>query len=162
MIDLASTNWTDIIDYDPASGIARWRRRVSASAGAGDEIGSLTSNGYIKLLYRRKTYLLHRVVFYMATGLQPEEVDHINGVKTDNRIANLRAADRRKNEYNKPVSVLSKTGVKGVSFDGYGYRARARVNGRRVNIGYFKTLEEAEIAAIKFRSTYQGEFAHAA
>lgn len=157
-IDLSLVDWSELIHYEPSTGILTWKRRVSASAGKGSVVGSLSQNGYIKFLYKRKTYLAHRLAYFLLTGEQPEEIDHINGSKVDNRALNLRAATRRQNEYNKSVSALSKTGVKGVSLEDGRYRARARVDGRRISVGSFSSISEAESALIQFRKGYQGEF----
>ena len=160
-IELSKVDWINIIDYNELTGRAKWKFRVSPSANKDDLVGSKHKNGYIKFLYKRKTYLLHRVLFFISTGLQPQEIDHVNGVKSDNRSSNLRGASRRQNEYNKPVSKESKTGVKGVSLNDSGtYRARVRVNGKRVTLGSFLTIDKAEKEVISFRKSFQGDFCH--
>lgn len=161
-LDLSLVNWFELMNYCGISGLLSWKVDASPSARIGGKVGSISKNGYLKTSFKRKTYSLHRIIFYLATGEQPEQIDHINGVKTDNRIENLRPANCTKNQYNKPVMKTSLTGIKGVSFDGYGYRARARIGGKRINIGYFKSSEEAKKAAIDFRLANQQAFAYEA
>jgi hypothetical protein len=73
------------------------------------------------------------------------EIDHINGVRTDNRVENLRVATRSENMQNTKKPVTNKSGKKGVSWDKTTgkWRAEIRANGKKYNLGRFKTIEEA-------------------
>jgi hypothetical protein len=80
-------------------------------------------------------------------GRWPVQIDHINGVKTDNRCINLREASPRTNSENKKRAMpFSVTGFLGVSKNKYGYNATIQTGGARKNLGLFKTPEEAHEA----------------
>lgn len=90
-------------------------------------------------------------------------VDHIDGDVYNNQKSNLRQATYNQNSYNKRVSSLSITQIKGVQWDPTRkkYKVLIRVNGVRKFIGRFDTIEEAEIAYGKVILEHHGEFAHA-
>lgn len=82
----------------------------------GDTAGWVCDRGYINLEICGKRFKAHRVVFYMHYGYMPDYIDHINGVRHDNRIENLREATLSQNGMNKKVSPRNSLGLKGVSF----------------------------------------------
>lgn len=86
----------------------------------------------------------------LCFGHIPEnaEIDHINHVRDDNRLVNLRFATQGENLKNKSVSSKSTTGVTGVYFskDKKKYRAQIKVNRKAIYLGMFDTLEEAAAA----------------
>lgn len=139
-----------LLDYDPATGVFRWRL-TRRSRAAGKVVGSQKKDGYIHISLEGKRYLAHRLAYAMTHNEQPPNVDHINGVKTDNRIANLRAATRRLNQENRTTSLKSsKTGVLGVhlSKDTKKYHAHIQSNKRSYFLGAFTTIEEASAAYV--------------
>ncbi|MDN5006502.1 HNH endonuclease signature motif containing protein, partial [Bradyrhizobium sp. GCM10027634] len=98
------------LDYDPASGV--FRRR-----GKGKPI-SLKPNGtgYLRVSYDGVSFKAHRLAWFYVYGEWPSgDLDHANGVKTDNRIANLRPATRPQNQQNHPLTRKNSVGFKGVS-----------------------------------------------
>lgn len=95
--------------------------------------------------------LAHRVVWAMHFGAWPElGIDHINGCKTDNRIANLRTADHIVNARNMKRMTTNKTGITGVSFDSERgkFYASIRFDGKTKSLGRFDRIEEAAAARI--------------
>lgn len=107
----------------------------------GYKTGTLNYQG---VLYR---LLAHRVVYQLAYGRCAEEtVDHINGVRTDNRPCNLRPASYSQNNINRGPMRTNKLGVKGVMRSGNKYVAQIRVHGKRTHLGSFRTIEEASQA----------------
>ena len=93
---------------------------------------------------------MHRVVMLMCYGFYGEglDVDHINHVRNDNRLFNLRFVTRSENSKNQSLSSKSTTGVTGVSFlkARKKYIAQIGVNRKLIYLGTFETLEEAAAA----------------
>jgi hypothetical protein len=117
----------------------------------------LNSDGYMLLELKGKYFKVHRVIFYLVNGWMPEEVDHIDGDRNNNHPDNLRAATHQQNSYNSRTH-RGCSGVKGVS-KAYGkWRARLCVNGKRISLGLFDSLELAELVVSEARDKYHGEF----
>ena len=96
-----------------------------------------------------RDYYAHRVAWLIMTGEWPElEVDHINGVESDNRWANLRLVTSAENKKNRSLQANNTSGVNGVYWDKTNQRwhARIMVSKRYVSLGHFKSLEEAKEA----------------
>lgn len=101
---------------------------------------------------------LSRFLLDASTGI---EVDHINHNTLDNRRCNLRLATRGQNEQNKHgVRSCSKTGVKNVGFSKKmnKYQVTITLNGKKIHLGFFDDIRDAEKAAIDGRRKY---FTHA-
>jgi hypothetical protein len=128
---------------------------------AGKPAGYPTSEyRYVKIV--GKLYPIHRIVWKMATGLEPvEQIDHINGIKDDNRLCNLREATHGENQHNSGARKNSLLQVKGVGKRPNGkFRAHARSEGEYVSVGTYTTLEEAKAAYDKAVQLLHGEFFH--
>ena len=96
--------------YDPASGAVNKKTRV-------DALGYETFFIYYPGVKDTKILKVHRFAFMQETGTLPEEVDHINGDKSDNRWSNLRAATKAQNQANRKTNKNNKHGVKGLYFE---------------------------------------------
>lgn len=153
----------ELLRYEPETGLIYWRVSLKGGrATAGAVAGYMNCRGYIKITVGGKCLLAHRVAFALTRGWWPEnEIDHINGIKSDNRIINLREATKRQNEANKGVSKSSCTGLKGVSFRKSRNKFVARIsNGeKRRFLGLFDTAQEAHEAYCKAAKEMHGEFA---
>jgi hypothetical protein len=164
---------TDQIEFSEVfefrDGLLFWKPRPEASfktrrgwsiwnaQNAGRLAGTIRANGYVVVSVKKRLLLAHRVVFAMHHGFMPEEIDHINGDRGDNRIENLRAASCTQNRRNS-VSKAGASGVKGVCWKRDKGKWRARVSGR--HLGYFSSKECAEGAVVAARSEMHGEFAN--
>jgi hypothetical protein len=98
----------------------------------------------------------------MVHGEWPKiDVDHINCIKDDNRISNLRLATRHQNLANTRVRKTNKLGLKGVYLHKApnSYRSLIRVRGKRIDLGIFQSPEEAAAAYKKAAERYFGDFA---
>lgn len=139
------------IEFD-ALGYARHMKRIGTPA------GSQNSNGYVKVLVDGTLYSAHRIIWLVVHGEWPEypvfEIDHINGNRADNRIANLRKVTKSGNQRNAGPRVNNTSGVHGVNWkpkynsqpgDGR-WVARIWDGPRHVYLGSFRTLHEASIA----------------
>lgn len=104
-------------------------------------------HGYFHGYIFRRVYSAARVVFALANGKWPDNhIDHINGIKSDNRPCNLRDVTRTENMRNRAVSTNSQTGVHGVSLHAGKYDAYITTDGRKRHLGRFKSIEDAAIA----------------
>jgi len=92
----------------------------------------------------------HRLAFYYVLGWCPEEVDHINHVRDDNRWINLRAASKQENHRNRKLDTNNKSGFNGVTwYKNYSkWLACIGIGGKQINLGYFENKDDA-IAARK-------------
>lgn len=128
----------------------------------GDIAGSINSAGYICIRVDGKKYLAHRLIWLMTYGVLPEFLDHINGIKTDNRWCNLRIASKAENNHNAKLRKDNTSGVKGVSFikQDKKWKAEIMVHGVRVWREKFNTLEEATQAIQSARMSLHKEFAN--
>ena len=147
--------------YDPETGIftrAVSRRRWKA----GSECGTL-AGGYISINVDGTVYRAHRLAWVYMTGLEPKlDIDHINGIRTDNRWANLREANPSQNAINTPKRKNNRCGLKGVSFDSRRglYRARIQKEHKGHWLGYFSSAAAAHEAYSAAAMVAFGPFAH--
>ena len=144
---IARERIAELFSYDPATGVFV-RRVTRGGAVAGSIAGTKDSYGYFQFAVDGKLYLAHRVAWLMVHGEWPEcEIDHINHDRSDNRIENLRLATRRANMHNlKSARSDSKTGLPGISKKPQGYVARIQNAGKRVYLGCFSAIEDAQAA----------------
>lgn len=113
---------------------------------------------YIEGSLNNKKIKEHRVVWILHNGDIPAgmEIDHINHVKTDNRIENLRLTTGHENRKNTPIPKTNTSGIMGVGWCAgpRKWRATIMVNGKHVHLGYFKNKDEAAAARIAGQEKY--------
>lgn len=124
---------------------------------AGKIAGTINPDGYISITVNYTTNQGHRVAWLMTYGHWPEGIiDHINGIRTDNRICNLREATHSQNMQNRKIQINNTSGFRGVSWDGKykNWRARIKVGGKSISIGAYQSPELAsqayEAAKLKY------------
>lgn len=152
----------NILAYDPNTGVFTWNIGVKGSKGKGKEAGTITTKGYRDVCIYGRKYGLHRLAFLFMLGEVPTCVDHINGIKSDNRWNNLRPATYSQNGYNYK-GTGTKTGFKNVYYDPRGnkkFMVAIVVDGKRKSLGYYHTADEAAIIAKQARNKYHGAFSH--
>jgi len=116
-----------LLDYNPDTGVMKWRIRppelfkVPSLAKswnrqyAGKETGRLNGEGYPQILIYDRPHRTHRIAWAISYGEWPSgDIDHINGMRTDNRLINLRVVTAEQNRRNMALHPCSKTGVPGV------------------------------------------------
>jgi hypothetical protein len=160
--NITQTYVRKILDYDPLMGTFFWRVNRSSNALSGALAGCRDSRGYIHVRIDGSRYLAHRLAFLIITGKWPNFiVDHIDGDPSNNCWKNLREATKSQNGANSRTRIKSTSGFKGVYWDAQGkkWRARIRVQGRSVSLGFFYTKEEAAEAYYGAALKYYGEFA---
>lgn len=160
-MSLTAERLRQLLHYDPETGVFT---RLVALGGRSGPVGSrcecLSPAGYVQIGVDRRTYPAHRLAWlYMTGAWPPNEVDHINGVRADNRWTNLRQATRSQNRANSRASYANRSGYKGVCRARCG-RWRASLRGER--LGLFDTPEEASRAYFAAAQELYGEFARAA
>ena len=147
--NLSAARLRTVLHYDPETGI--FTRRVNVGpVKVGDVAGSLHHKGYSFISIDGTVYASHRLAWLYVYGAWPvNEIDHINAVKNDNRIQNLRDVSHSGNQQNTATRADNSSGFKGVSFhkSAQHWRARITVQGRQIHIGYFDTPEAAGLAA---------------
>jgi len=121
--------------------------------------GWKNKKGYYKLKIKEKAYFVHRIIFTMHTGLNPEIVDHIDRNPSNNIFENLRAATRQQNNSNSGIRKDNTSGVKGVTWHNNRWDVRVGFNKKRIHLGCFEDLELAELVAEMGREKYHGAFA---
>jgi hypothetical protein len=125
----------------------------------GAEAGRINNNGYwvVTLHYQRREYkvLVHRIIWALAYGEWPKQfIDHINRVRTDNRLTNLRDVSHAVNMSNTSrTSVSKRAGLPvGVYLRGKRFAAQKAVRGRSVYLGVFDTPQQAHEAFLSAES----------
>jgi hypothetical protein len=135
-----------VLCYDPETGEFNWINSPRRNVKSGAKAGSIDKKGYVRILYKQKLYLAHRLAWMYVHGKWPDQdIDHINRNPTDNRICNLREATNCQNGKNLGLSKANKSGTKGVSYEKYTdrWKATIRVYGKSISIGRFNSIEEA-------------------
>jgi hypothetical protein len=149
----------EYLDYEPETGVLRWRKRASARVLAGAVAGSLSATGYLYIQFKGTQTAVHRVAFALHHDRWPHPVcDHIDGNKLNNRASNLRECSALNNQHNRRVSRNNSSGVKGVYKMGDRWRANVKCNGR-THSRVFLLLEDAAAYVEQLREQLHGEFA---
>ncbi len=162
-----------LLDYDPATGIFVWKNRPSVSRGnriinsrnAGKIAGSPDAKGYIRICINNVTYAAHCIAWLYVHAEWPWcEIDHRDGVTSDNRIQNLRKATFSQNKTNQKRRSDNRSGLKGVKWhiQAKKWWARIQSNGERMSLGMFDCPAAAHLAYVVAADKYHGEFARVA
>lgn len=139
---------------DVEAGTLQWLSpSKAAQCKKSGQAGVLVATGYRVVQIAYSNYFVHRLIWLCAHGKWPDgEIDHINGDKSDNRLANLRDVSRRVNKQNiRKANTNNTTGLLGVSAWKGRWAARINVNGRDKTIGYFDTPEAAHAAYVEHK-----------
>lgn len=146
---------------DHAAGKLFWLHGRRGTA-RGSEAGSLMKDGYSYVKLDGVRYPTHRVIWKMVTGFDPsEEIDHINGEKSENGFSNLREASRCENSRNCKVPTANTSGFKGASFNKGRRKWQAQISfgGKTLYLGLFDSVEMAHSAYCSAAVEYFGKFA---
>ncbi|MCH0685628.1 HNH endonuclease [Escherichia coli] len=150
----------ETISYNHQTGIFTWLTGYGPRK-KGSIAGCMTTSGYLQIYIDGLQFAAHRLAWVIHYGEEPSGiVDHINGIKTDNRISNLRIATFSQNSMNSKLSSLNTSGCKGVSWkkETKKWVAVGKLNGKKVHLGYFKNLDDAKNAYCEFAMRHHGEF----
>lgn len=134
------------IDYDPDTGLLKWKDANWSGKKQGWFCGTLSGGGYLKVMINGNRYAVHRIAWAVTHGYWPEnDIDHIDGERTNNKIENLREATRSMNCRNAKKPKNNTSGFIGVGFCNRQklWFAKIRVDGVLMNLGYFRSIEGA-------------------
>lgn len=164
-----------LLRYEPETGKLFWRERTADFFNEGKQTAEhncaiwngkhagneafTTNNGdrYKKAKIFRKKYFAHRVIWAMVYGTWPKlEIDHINGIRSDNRLSNLREVTRAENAKNLKRSRNNTSGVIGVSWNNKSKKwyAEIVVNCKIKRLGYFDNIKDATFARKEAEKKY--------
>jgi hypothetical protein len=144
----------ELFDYDPLTGLLRWKKRTAQRIKVGAVAGCRSTGGYVTIAINGRKYQAHRIcwaIYYNEQLTPDEEIDHIYGITDDNRISELRKSNRQDQGYNTKQYKNNTSGHRGVFWNTKrpAWVAYVTINYKQVVLGRFKTKEEAIEARIK-------------
>lgn len=146
-----------LLSYDPETGVFCWKLK-RRGVHVGKPLGTDNGFGYLRITVCGHSYYAHRLAWLYVHGHMPtNEIDHINGKKSDNRIANLREATPSQNQQNKPSAQSnSKSKIKGVSWHKKAQKWQVHIsaNRKKTYLGLFDTAEKAQEAYSNAKKQY--------
>lgn len=148
---------SSLFNYDPSSGVITRKITKAYNAKEGSIAGVIHKTGYLHIRIDSVCYKAHRVAWILHYGVWPSnEIDHINRIKSDNRISNLRDVTRAVNVRNTGNRKDNTSGCKGVSYYKLNKKWGANIseNKKVTFLGLFNSItdaEEAYMAAVKKR-----------
>lgn len=142
--------------YNYKTGEFRWIRDHKHKKLAG-VVAGYKNNGYISITLNGKQYMAHRLAWLYTTGSFPKNsIDHINGIRSDNRMANLRDVTCAENSKNQKIACNNTSGFKGVEWipSRNKWRALISSDGKKINVGSHDCKIDAVSAVIRARKEY--------
>ncbi len=162
-MDIVNPHWTkeevsEWISYNPKTGQLHWNKPPSKSVKPGQPITNITSSGHVQFMLNGRRVAGHRAAWLLTYGEWPKgQIDHINRDPSDNRIENLRLASHSQNVANR-----ARRDGQGVVFcprsKSRPYRAFIGHDGKRIELGYFETKEEAAAAYLGAAIALKGAY----
>lgn len=168
--DLSPEEIRERLEYFPDTGEFVWRHRLGNTHEAkcwnpkfaGKSAGTIDRRGYRRIKIHGTYYAGHRLAWVWMTGeWPPEDVDHANCDKSDNRFSNLRLATRSQNCANVSKKSHNKSGLKGACYSKTqcAYHAQIKKDGKIYHLGWHETAEAAHAAYKAAALKFHGEFA---
>lgn len=153
------------MSYNPENGLFTWVASTCNKIKPGMIAGSQRKDGYIEIRLHGELMLAHRMVFLYLNGEWPEvTVDHISGVRNDNRFSNLRLASYGENARNVKMHGDNQSGYKGVFWCKRSRKwiGKICVRGRQVWLGSYDNPEDAHAAYVKASAELHRDFGRTA
>lgn len=158
--DITPALLRQLLTYEPATGSLFWRFRPRAlfatersfltwnTRFSGKAAGCTDGHGYLRVAVLGQPFSAHRIAWALTHGEWPDQIDHINHNRTDNRLANLRAVSCLGNRMNQGKSKRNTSGITGVSWNNATRKWRAYIHskGTYTHIGLFDNLGAATVA----------------
>jgi len=145
----------ELFSYNPETGDFTRTKTRSHNARKGDVAGSNDGAGYIRISIDKAHYRAHRLAWLYVHGKWPNEIDHINHNRSDNRIINLREVVRHENAKNASFNSANTSGVTGVSWNKRAEKWEAYISDKtkRIKLGMFDSLIDATL--VRERAEWQ-------
>lgn len=143
---ITATDVRRAFSYDPLTGEVRRLYRVK-NMPPGFLITGKQNRGYIRVFFMGKRHLLHRLIWLHVTGQWPtEEIDHKDRNRANNKWKNLRPANQKQNAENLTQRANTRSGVRGVAWNGTVNKWVAYINhfGKRIHLGCFESIAAAK------------------
>lgn len=161
-MSLSQQRLHEILDFNPQTGVFVWKISPRENVKRGTVAGWHNGKKMRRISIGHKCYLLHRLAWFYVHGKWPDQIDHINGDRTDNRLKNLRPATNSQNQANNGAKSNSQLGIRGVSARGSGfvvqlYKTGTRGQKRKIR-ARFTDLNEAAAFARRKSILLHGEF----
>ena len=144
--ELTAEYLRSILDYEPETGIFTRKVSTARRVKVGDVAGCPDGRGYLLIQAQSRLYRAHRLAWLYVYGTWPtDQIDHINRIRTDNRIANLRDVSHKQNMQNASKPSNNTSGHPGVSWHKQKSKWQARIahNYKQIHLGYFTGIEDA-------------------
>jgi len=143
---LTAVQLRELLHYDPDTGDFIWLKPTSNRVYIGKK-AVYKSHGYPSIRIHGYLYHAHRLAWLYMTGeWPPEQIDHIDKSRDNNKWSNLRLASNSENSMNKPLQSNNKSGYAGVDKFGNRWRARIHKDNKEIHLGLFDEPEEAALA----------------
>ena len=142
----------ELLNYDSETGIITWKVSRNKRIKIGSEAGTLHHTGYrhigISINDKSKSLQAHRIAYFIYHGKLPNLIDHVNGIREDNHISNIRSCTSQQNTFNTGKRIHNTSGFKGVSWykQTGKWKADIRHNGKKIHLGYYTCPKEASKA----------------
>jgi hypothetical protein len=129
---------------------------------AWDVAGFVNDRGYTAINIGKQCIGAHRLIWMMHHGFMPKLIDHIDGNRSNNRIENLREADRNENSHNKSIHRNNTSGCKGVTWHKKSGKWLAQIvcRGKHHYLGVYESIDQANNVVRKARDMLHGAFAN--
>ena len=162
-IEITQEELQAILEYNPETGVFRWKASESSKVKIGDIAGSINKiSGYCQIRYRKHLYYSHRLAWLYLYGSIPSGklIDHIDGNKSNNEKSNLRLCSKSQNAMNSGVSKRNTSGFKGVYWNNLRKKwlVQPWLNGVSYFLGYYTEKKEAVKVYQEFCKQRHGEF----
>ena len=149
-MNIRKTDFDEFLAYNPDDGVFIWLR-AKGRARVGEQAGHTDPRGYVWIGFDGKLHLAHRLAWLFVHGdLPPDEIDHWDGNKSNNRIKNLRLATSAQNKQNLAIRADNASGHPGVSWCKIKSKWRAYIvtNKKQRFLGYHDSVEAAGLAYV--------------
>ena len=139
----------ELLHYDPETGAFTWKDDRKGRVKKGAEAGRIAANGYVRITIDIEEYYAHRLAWICQFGHFPDcQIDHINHVRHDNRIENLRSCTHQENHRNMPITKRNTSGIVGVGWNKKlsKWQSLIMADGKNIHLGYYQNIGSAKAA----------------